>query len=322
MTLVVRQHRGDCIEALHPFSVVAMRDGEVVLAAGPDLETAFRSASKPMQLAVSLALLGDPAGLSDEQLALGAASHNAEPRHLDVVRSILARFECSAGELRCGAHAPMHVPSGEQLLRAGGVYEALHNNCSGKHAFMLAATKHEGWALDYRPSDHPLQQRMIAQMSAWLGHAPRTVIDGCGVPTFVQPLSSAARAWAALARAMDREGTDAWQQRLHRIGWAMVEQPEYTSGLGRLDLDIVRHASEPLAVKVGAAGLFCIARPLTRTSIVVKVHSGMMEALPVAVAWALERVSPGLFERPAAWELATVRNVVGREVGAWDVGRV
>lgn len=296
-----------------------MRAGELVLAAGPALDTAFRSASKPMQLAVSLALLGDPRDLSDEQLAVGAASHNAEPRHLDVVRSILARFECDAGELRCGGHAPMHLPSAELLLREGGHYEALHNNCSGKHAFMLAATKHEGWALDYRPSEHPLQQRMIGQMSAWLGHTPRTVVDGCGVPTFVQPLSSAARAWSALASAMDQAGMEPWSQRLHRVGWAMAKHPELTSGLGRLDLDIVRHASQPLAVKVGAAGLFCIAHPRTQTSLVVKVHSGVMEALPVAVAWALERVLPGVFERPHAWELALVRNVVGREVGAWDV---
>lgn len=320
MPLVVQQLRGDCIESVHPVSIVAIRDAELVLAEGPDLVTAFRSASKPLQLAVSLAHLGDPADLRAEQLALGAASHGAEPRHLEVVQTILARFGCSADDLQCGAHPPMHLASAEQVLREGGSYTALHNNCSGKHAFMLAAAAHEGWALDYRPLEHPLQRHMVDRMRAWLGHEPTTAIDGCGVPTFVQPLSSAARGWAAIADAMageSGESDDAWARRLHRVGWAMAEHPELTSGIGRLDLDVVRHASEPLAVKVGAAGLFCVAHPRTRTGIAIKVHSGVMEALPVAVAWALERVVPGVFEQPLEWELARVRNVVGRPVGRW-----
>ncbi len=317
----VRQHRGACVESTHSVSVVAVRDGEVIVSEGPDLETAFRSASKPLQLAVSLAHLGDPADLSTEQLAVGAASHSAEPRHLEIVRGILARFGRAETELRCGAHPPAHAPSAERVLREGGAYTDVHNNCSGKHAFMLAAAAHERWDLDYRPLEHPLQQHIHRRMTAWMDHAPTTGIDGCGVPTFVQPLSRAARAWATIARSMHDPGAaDPWSARLHRVGWAMATHPELTSGTGRLDLDIVRHAREPVAVKIGAAGLFCIALPGMRTGIAVKVHSGSTEALPVAVEWALGRLAPGVFERPASWELALVRNVVGREVGRWTCG--
>ena len=131
--------------------------------------------------------------------------------------------------------------------------------------------------------------------------------------------SLTARAWAALARAMDTPGADPWERRLHRAGWAMATHPELTSGRGRLDLALVRHASEPLAVKIGAMGLFCIALPRRRMGLAVKVHSGSGEALPVAVEWALAQVAPGVFARPAAWELALVRNVAGREVGRWEV---
>jgi L-asparaginase II len=317
--VVARQWRGGCVESVHPFSVFAVRDGAVVFAEGPDVETAFRSASKPMQLAVSLAHLGDPGGLRAEMLAVGAASHSAEPKHLAVVGQILERFGQSPADLRCGAHPPVHAPSAEAILRAGGSFTDLHNNCSGKHAFMLAAAAAEGWDLDYRAPEHPLQRHMRERMQAWMDHAPSVAVDGCGVPTFVQPLSRAARAWEAVAVAMDREGDDPWQRRLHRVGWAMAEHVDLTSGTGRLEIDLVRHASEPLAVKIGAAGLFCIARPLTRTAIAVKVHSGATEALPVAVEWALDRIAPGLFARPEPWERALVRNVVGREVGHWDV---
>lgn len=314
----VRQSRGACVESVHPFSVFAVRDGALILSTGEDRETAFRSASKPHQLAVSLAHLGDPSDLTSEQLAVGAASHSAEPVHLAHVRSVLARFGRSESDLRCGAHPPVHVPSAEQILRDGGAFTDLHNNCSGKHAFMVSAAAAEGWELDYRPPEHPLQRHIRERMTHWMEHAPSVAVDGCGVPTFVQPVSRAARAWATLAAAMDRAG-DEWSQRLHRAGWAMARHPELTSGTGRLDVDLVRNAREPLAVKIGAAGLFCIAHPASRTGITVKVHSGASEALPVAVEWALAQVLPGVFTRPDAWELALVRNVVRREVGRWEV---
>ncbi len=315
----VRQHRGDVIESTHPFSAFAFEGERVVLAVGEDRESAFRSASKPHQLAVSLGNLGDPGDISPQQIALGCASHSAEPAHLAVVRSILERFDARAEDLRCGAHAPMDTPSAEAVLRAGERFTDLHNNCSGKHSFMLASCLRQGWERDYRPDDHPLQRAIHQQMSQWMAHTPRTVTDGCGVPTFVQPVSCAARAWQRIAEAMRDPRDDPWAKRLHRAGWAMADHPELTSGTGRLDLSIARAASEPMAVKIGAMGLFCIAVPGRNIGLAVKVHSGSSEALGVAVEWALARVREGLWTRPAQWEHALVRNVVGREVGRWTV---
>lgn len=318
----VIQTRGRCVESEHPFSAVAVREGEVVWHVGDDRETTFRSASKPLQLACSLAALGDPE-VPDTWLAVGAASHSAEPVHLALVTDILARFEVSASGLRCGAHPPVHTPSAEAILRAGGAFTDLHNNCSGKHAFMLAASHRAGWDEDYRPIEHPLQQRIAAQLAGWMEHTPTQAIDGCGVPTFVQPLSAVARGWGRVAEAMDdvtrRRGDDPWTARLGRIGHAMAAHPELTSGTGRLDLDVVRAAHEPMAVKIGAMGLFCIALPARRTAVAVKVHSGAGEALPALVAWALAEAAPGAWREPDGWELRLVRNVVGREVGRWEV---
>ena len=322
MTPRVIQTRGRCVESEHPFSAVAVREGAVVWHAGDDRETTFRSASKPLQLACSLATLGDPE-VPAEWLALGAASHSAEPVHLAIVSDILKRFGVPASGLRCGAHPPVHTPSAEAILRAGGAFTDLHNNCSGKHAFMLAAALHSGWAADYRPFEHPLQQRIAGRLAQWMEHTPAHAIDGCGVPTFIQPLSAVARSWEALALAMRSvergSADDAWTARLGRIGLAMAAHPELTSGTGRLDLDVVRAAREPMAVKVGAGGLFCMALPGRETSVVVKVHSGAMEALPALVAWALSEAAPGAWREPDGWELRRVRNVVGREVGGWQV---
>lgn len=318
----ILQTRGDCVESEHPASAVAVRDGAVVWQAGDDRETTFRSASKPFQLACSLAALGDPA-VPAPWLAVGAASHSAEPVHVGIVRDILRHFDAPASGLRCGAHPPVHGPSADAVVRAGEAFTDLHNNCSGKHAFMLAATRRGGWAEDYRPYEHPLQQAIATRLAAWTGHGPTHAVDGCGVPTFIQPLSAVARAWTAVAEAMDDRArgatTDPWSDRLGRIGEAMASHPELTSGTGRLDLAVVRAAREPMAVKIGAMGLFCIALPKRRLAVAVKVHSGAGEALPALVAWALAEAAPGAWDEPPEWELRTLRNVVGRAVGRWDV---
>ncbi len=306
----VEQCRGSIVESVHPFSVALAR-GERVELAGPDVETTFRSAAKPFQLACALEALGDPA-VSDEELAVGAASHSAEPVHVAIVERLLARFGLGADELRCGAHAPMHAPSAEALLRAGQGITQLHNNCSGKHTFMLAASVAQGWPRDYRDPDHPLQRRIAEALFACCGQRGPLATDGCGVPTFGLPLSAIARGWARVAEAMDDDSG------LGRVGRAMAAHPELTSGTGRLDLEVVRHAHEPVAVKIGAQGLFCLAFPRRALGVAVKVRSGSGDALPAAVSATLTRFVPGAFTEPEDWTLRRVRNVVGRVVGEWS----
>lgn len=315
----VIQRRGRCVEAASGASVAVVHRGELVALRGADLETTFRSAAKPFQLAVSLEALGDPE-LSAEDLAVGAASHSAEPFHVARVEGLLRRFDLDVEGLRCGSHAPTHTPSAEAILRAGQSFTALHNNCSGKHTLMLAACARSGWDSNYLPPEHPLQLRIHEHLARWMAHDPYSVTDGCGVPTFCQPLSAAARAWGVVASAMASEGADEpWTARLGRIGRAMALRPDLTSGTGRLDLDVVRASREAMAVKVGAGGLFCVALPERELGLAMKVHAGTMEALPALVAWALETFAPGAWEEPEAWSHRRVTNVAGLEVGEWAV---
>jgi L-asparaginase II len=314
----VIQTRGGCVESIHPASAVAVRDGRIVWSAGEDISTTFRSASKPFQLACSLEALGDPS-LPVDELAVGAASHSAEPVHLEIVQRILQRFGASESGLLCGSHGPMHVPSAEAVIRANQAYSSLHNNCSGKHAFMLAASQKNGWHDDYRSIEHPLQRTIASRLAHWMEYAPAVAVDGCGVPTFAQPLSRVAMAWAHVARAMVSPSSEPWQQRLGTIGNAMAAHPELTSGTGRLDLDVVRAASEPMAVKIGAMGLFCIALPSQSLGVAMKVHTGSTDALAPWIAWVLSHLAPSTWHQPPSWEFLMVRNVVGREVGGWSV---
>jgi L-asparaginase II len=310
MSFLVEQRRAGRVETVHPASAVLATPDGVTWSAGDDLATYWRSGCKPFQLVNSLENL--PAGvvsaLEPEDLAIGASSHSGQPRHVERVAALLTRFGLDPASLRCGAHWPMHEPSARALAAEGRTCTTLHSNCSGKHTFMLAACAARGWDPDYRPIAHPLQQGNRDGLAGWMGHVPEDGVDGCSIPTFHAPLSAMARAFARLAAAMaDHDGLAG------RVGWAMNAHPEYTSGDDRLDLAVVRGATRPLAVKVGAEGLFCIAIPEERAGLVVKVHTGNADALAVAVRSVLETHWPGIL--PGEWRWDVVKNVAGAVVG-------
>ena len=313
---VIEQVRDHSVESIHPWSAVAVHNNAVLQRWGDPVATTWRSAAKPVQLDVSLSVLGDPE-VPTPWLALGAASHSGEPVHAAMAAAILAHFHLGSEHLRCGTHPPSHVPSADAILRAGGAFSDLHNNCSGKHAFMVAAAQHEGWPLDYRPADHPLQQRIRARVTELCNAEPVLSIDGCGVPTFELPLAAIARAWSVIAAGMADDTS-----RLGRIGRAMAAHPELTSGTDRLDLAVARRALLPLAVKVGAGGVFCMALPDIAVGVAIKIHSGAAEALPVAIDAVLGALWPSAWPDATDWPPLAVHNVVGKRVGSWQARQV
>ncbi|MDX2009777.1 MAG: hypothetical protein SFW67_06295, partial [Myxococcaceae bacterium] len=64
--------------------------------------------------------------------------------------------------------------------------------------------------------------------------------------------------------------------------------------------------------------LFCMALPRRKVALAVKVLSGVSEALPPAVRWALSTVGVEL-ALPSPWPLAEVKNVAGLVVGSVEV---
>lgn len=311
MPLHVEQLRGDTVETVHPI-VAALSDGErVVWSVGPEFSCFWRSACKPMQLLTSLEQLPADlvAALPDADIALGTSSHSGEPFHVARVTALIERLGISADGLRCGAHWPYDEAAKMAMVRGGETCSALHNNCSGKHSFMLAATRARGWDPDYLPLAHPLQAQNRARIEDWCGTRASVAVDGCGVPCFAVPVRNMARGFARLAHAMaDGDGLAS------RIGWAMVREPEMVSGTGRLDLAVTRGATEPVACKFGAEGLFAMALPERRQALVVKALTGNGEALAVGVRAVLDELAPGLLA-PEAWPWESVANVVGKPVG-------
>src|SRR5215510_4406406 len=158
--LAVEVTRGSMVESRHRAAVAVVDpDGAVVRAWG-DIEPPVygRSAIKPLQ-ALPLIESGaaDRFGVSVAEIALACASHNGEPRHVELVTAWLARIGCAVADLECGSHAPYHESSVEALLRAGRKPDAAFNNCSGKHTGFLATALHLGEpTAGYIRYDHPV----------------------------------------------------------------------------------------------------------------------------------------------------------------------
>ena len=324
MSLIIHQRRGVQIEGVHPVAAVRVDPaGTVIDRIGEPVDASWRSAAKPIQLEANLSLL-DPAlvaDLSDADLAVGAASHSAQPMHVDRVLALLRRLDRTPDHLFCGAHRPVHSGADHALVRERQEPSALHNNCSGKHTFMAAGAAQLKGAPDYRDPAHPLQVHIRALVEARCDpHLVKNVsIDGCGVPTFNMSIDAMATAWAQMAAAMNDE-----EALLGRIGWAMNAHPELVSGTDRQDLAQMLHATEPITTKVGAMGLSCIAIPGQEEGIAIKVLSGNPEARAIAVQAVLEHWYPGLLPLSATdpWRIVTncVQDVVGERRAEWRSG--
>ena len=125
--------RGSLVESRHTgaFAVVDAA-GKVLRSAGHIAAPIFpRSAIKALQC-VPLIDSGaaDRFGFTEEQIALACASHNGEPEHVRVARAMLAKSETPETCYECGVDWPMRAETTQELVRAGGIPDQVHNNCS------------------------------------------------------------------------------------------------------------------------------------------------------------------------------------------------
>jgi L-asparaginase II len=234
--ITVAVERGGVVESRHRVHAVRV-EGDKVRESWGDAEfvTFMRSAAKPLQ---ALPLVQDYSALSDEEIAIACASHEAAPEQLEAVKLLLARSWSSEDDLECG-------PVEGSRLR---------HNCSGKHAGMLAVCAARDWPREgYRLEGHPLQQeiRGVVEGATGTKEVPAAT-DGCGVVTFALPLLAMARAFARLA-ARELPGSA-------RIAEAMVAHPELVEGLGRTATELMK-ALPGVVAKGGAEGLLCVGYP-------------------------------------------------------------
>jgi L-asparaginase II len=323
---LVEVTRGEEIESLHRgVVVVADASGRMVKGIGnSEFVTFLRSAAKPLQL-IPLLESGAAArfGFTDRELAVIAGSHNGEDFHLQAVASILAKIGLSAEALHCGIHYPFDRIASQRLREAKEGPSVLHNNCSGKHAGMLALALHKGHSIeDYERPGHPVQQAILQNIADFAGMEPRKVIlavDGCGAPTFALPLRRVALAYARL---VDPRGfPPSRREACRRVVQAMRSHPEMIGGsTGRLETELMRLKPNTLVAKAGAEGYFAlgISREEGGWGIAMKIEDGSPRGRNPVVIEALYQL--GFLKREDLKRLSIyyrppVKNRHGRVVG-------
>ncbi|MFQ5745820.1 MAG: asparaginase [Gemmatimonadota bacterium] len=281
-----RVARGGETESVHRIRAVVAWDGRDrdTWVGEPGLSTFWRSAMKPFQ---ALPLVADGAaaslGFGSEEIALCCASHGGTPRHVEVARGMLDRLGLEETSLACGPHAPYDRTSAEDLRASGRACSRIHNNCSGKHAGMLALATARGWeTTGYERPAHPVQGRIRRELRDWIDADPDRLpwaVDGCGVPTPCLPLREMAIAMARLV-SRARGGHEA----AAAVVGAMTDHPELTSSPGRLPLWIMQAGAGRLLAKEGAEGVLCVAATDTSWGLALKVEDGSVRGVgPAAV---------------------------------------
>lgn len=319
--------RGSTVESIHRGHLIILTgEGETLHSSGnPKTVTYIRSSAKPFQ-AMPFITTGacDEYMFSEEELALACASHSGERIHVRIAEQMLSRIEMYEAYLRCGAHLPFNEREAERMMREGEPPTQLHNNCSGKHAAMLAVAKHiEADLQTYEELGHPVQQLILEAVSAFTEIPVKKIkigVDGCAAPNFALPVSAMAKAFLNLVSPPD--GIDPkLRDAAARIVSAMVKFPELIGGTERLDTMLMQAAEGRLISKVGADGVWlCAVLPCERwpkgLAIGLKIEDGDdRRGRPVAAVEILRQL--GLIPPDALTELSpmAIKNRRGDVVG-------
>jgi len=261
---LVEVNRGSITESRHRGHIVAVDGtGKTIASLGsPDTVTYLRSSAKAFQ-AIPLVTSGaaDRFGFSDQELALACASHSGEPIHVELASSMLRKIGLDSSALKCGIHEPFSAAATRKLREQGLPPNVFQNNCSGKHAGMLALARHLSAPTEsYDHIDNPVQvlvRETVARFAACSIEDLAVGVDGCGVPVFGMPVRSIALMYARLVSRQDFDTATAAAGR--RLVATMIAYPELIGGtVERLDTEIMRAARGRLISKVGAEGVYTV----------------------------------------------------------------
>lgn len=293
MEILAEVVRSELVESRHRGVAVRVDPtGNVTWSLGDPGTVIFpRSANKPIQ---ALGMLRAGLPLDGRLLALASASHSGEPFHLEAVREILALAGLDESALQTPASYPLDPHVHADVLRAGGSRAPIYMDCSGKHAAMLLTCVVNDWPIDsYLDPSHPLQEIISATFAELTDGPPSVVgVDGCGAPLLATEIKR-------LARAVGQIVTEPVGSAGARLVSAMTSHPEYVSGTGRAERELMQ-AFPGLVAKSGAESVYVVGLP-DGSAFALKIEDGAERPLYVVMNRMLELAgldAPLLHARP------------------------
>jgi L-asparaginase II len=284
--LLIQAIRGSLVEREHYGYIILTDNKNILLEIGKSKNRIFytRSCAKPFQ---AYPLLSSGAfkkfKITPEELAVCCASHAGTKIHTEKVLNILKKAGLNENHLKCGVHPPLDENTKKNLVKNNKPFTALHNNCSGKHAGMLAVCVHNCWNVDsYLDYNHHLQKEILELTKTFCGIKkiyPES-LDGCKAPISSMPLYKMGTGYLNLF-------SDEYGKIIKK---AFTENPFLIGGGGRLDTEIIKATNGRLIAKVGAEGLCIVVNTLKNQSLVVKIIDANIQARSIAVLESLKQL--------------------------------
>ncbi len=279
--ILVDVFRGEVLESFHRGVIcIVDADQKIIYSEGDTQQICYpRSALKFFQQIPLLASgAADALGLSEEELAVTCGSHNGEAMHVAAVDSILKKAGLERSALKCGAQYPTHRKSANALLASGQKAEAIHNNCSGKHAGFLAYCVFRGWDTeDYLNPQHPLQaeiRKLVSDFHAYPETLLHTALDGCSAPIYSIPVYNQALGYMHLAKFAKEDSS--LGKACKRLINAAGKYPLMIAGTGRYCSDLMLQSGSRIIGKTGAEGIYSLAFTEEIIGACIKIDDGKM----------------------------------------------
>ena len=320
MPILCRVTRGELTESIHvAFAVAVDETRQPFYSTGdPQYLTCIRSSLKPFQAAASVkAGAVDAAEFNDEELALMCASHKGEKIHVKTAQSMLTKLGLTVDDYECGSHFPSDTLTRHRMIKEDKEAQPLHNNCSGKHAGMLALAKHLGQGTaNYIKKDHPVQRTILEYVQDITGlETIPTEIDGCSAPTPFMTLETIAGMFQTLAAGNEPE--------LKRVFKAMSSCPDLVGGSNHFDTNFIKALTGRGVTKVGGESVRGIAlktQDKGPVGIAIKILDGNFRALPVATMKLLEHLE--LLTEEELQNLDKFRTKILKNHNQIEIGRI
>ena len=320
MPILCRVTRGELTESIHvAFAVAVDETRQPFYSTGdPQYLTCIRSSLKPFQAAASVkAGAVDAAEFNDDELALMCASHKGEKIHVKTAQSMLTKLGLTVDDYECGSHFPSDTLTRHRMIKEDKEAQPLHNNCSGKHAGMLALAKHLGQGTaNYIKKDHPVQRTILEYVQDITGlETIPTEIDGCSAPTPFMTLETIAGLFQTLAAGNEPE--------LKRVFKAMCSCPDLVGGSNHFDTNFIKALTGRGVTKVGGESVRGIAlktQDKGPVGIAIKILDGNFRALPVATMKLLEHLE--LLTEEELQNLDKFRTKILKNHNQIEIGRI
>ena len=278
--ILVEVYRANVLESFHRGAIcVVNENNEIIFSKGNVEQICYpRSAMKFIQVLPLIVLGGiEKFGFTLQEIAIMCGSHNAEKEHLTVVESILSKIGLHKNDLYCGPQYPSSKRDSDQLIRDNKKPEHIHNNCSGKHAGMLALCQLINAPIhDYINPDHAIQQLILEYVEKIYEYPKEkmvTALDGCSAPIYSIPVLNQSIAFKNLV-------SNHYEEKLTNackiVMEAVSKYPFMVAGSKRYCTDMMQITAPQIIGKTGAEGIFCMSLPEQKLGVCIKIDDGKM----------------------------------------------